>query len=312
MVYLNGQYLDASEASIPVGDRGFLFGDGIYEVSPAYRGNFFRLDGHLARMRNGLAQLRIDYDPSELVEVHTELIQRNGLASEEVAYVYVQVTRGVAPRTHAFPKEPTPPTVYAFANRYQRPSRERWEQGNAAVTVPDRRWTRVDIKSIALLPNVLAQQAAVDAGVADAIFVRDGVAIEGAHNNFFGVFSGVLVTHPETNLILPGITRTFVLELAHELGIPVEERPILVEELTTADELFFTGTTTEVRPCVEVDGQRVGTGAVGPVSRALFDAFVAETDRVASGTRGSGSHDGAMRARAGSAPDASQEMSARG
>lgn len=286
MVYLNGRYLDASEASIPVGDRGFLFGDGIYEVSPAYRGHFFRMDGHLDRMRNGLAALRIDYDPSELVAVHDELIARNDLAGEEVAYVYVQVTRGVAPRTHAFPNPAAPPTVYAFANRYQRPSRERWGQGNQAVTVPDRRWTRVDIKSIALLPNVLAQQAAVDAGVADAIFVRDGVAIEGAHNNFFGVFSGTVVTHPETNLILPGITRSFILELAQQLGIPVEERPILVEELPEAEELFFTGTTTEVRPCIEVDGQAVGAGKVGPVSRALFAAFVAETDRIAAGDAG--------------------------
>jgi len=283
LVYLNGRYLEASEASIPVGDRGFLFGDGIYEVSPAYRGSFFRMDGHLDRMRNGLAALRIVYDPAQLIDVHRELIEKNGLAAEEVAYVYVQVTRGVAPRTHAFPNPARPPTVYAFANRYRRPPRERWEQGNRAVTVPDRRWARVDIKSIALLPNVLAQQAAVDAGVADAIFVRDGVAIEGAHNNLFGVFDGTLVTHPATNLILPGITRTFVLELAHRLGIPVQERPILIEELGMADELFFTGTTTEVRPCVEVDGRSVGSGTVGPVSRALFDAFVTETERVAAG-----------------------------
>ena len=283
VVYLNDRYLDASEASVPVGDRGFLFGDGVYEVSPAYRGRWFRLEAHLTRMREGLAALRIDFDPEALVPIHTELLTRNGLADEAVAYVYVQVTRGVAPRTHAFPATPVPPTVYAFANRYQRPARDEWEAGRRAITVPDRRWSRVDIKSIALLPNVLAQQAAVDAGVADAIFVRDGVAIEGAHNNLFGVFDGVLTTHPESNLILPGITRGVLLGLAHDLGIPVTLRPIQVEELREADELFFSGTTTEVRPCVEVDGRPVGDGRVGPVARALFDAFLAETERCATG-----------------------------
>jgi D-alanine transaminase len=280
VVFLNGAYLPREEAAVPVDDRGFLFADGVYEVTPAYRGRWFRLERHVARMRDGLAALHIDYDPTRLVPMHDEMLERNGLSDVSAAIVYVQVTRGVAPRTHAFPDPPVEPTVYAFAKEYVRPSFERWEQGFRAVTVPDRRWSRVDIKSIALLPNVLAQQAAVDAGVDDAIFVKDGCAIEGAHNNFFGVFGGTLVTYPRSNLILPGITRDFVIELAHEIGVPVDERPILVEELRDAEELFTTGTTTEVRPLVEVDGHPVGTGAVGPVSRRLFEAFVAHVNAV--------------------------------
>ncbi len=284
VVYLNDRFIDAAEAAVPVGDRGFLFGDGVYEVTPAYRGTFFRLDDHLDRLRYGLAELRIDLDPAPLAQVHRELLARNDLGGEEVAYVYLQVTRGAAPRTHAFPDPSVKPTVYAFAKRYRRPDRDRWEQGTRAVTVPDRRWTRVDIKSIALLPNVLAQQAAVDAGVDDAIFVRDGVAIEGAHNNLFAVIDGTVVTHPETNLILPGITRRVVIDLAGDLGIPLVQRPILLEELSEADEVFLTGTTTEVRPCVEIDGRPVGDGRVGTVARRLFDRFVATTEEVAGQT----------------------------
>lgn len=274
VVYLNGSFLPADEARVPVNDRGFLFGDGVYEVSPAYRGTFFRLDQHFARMARGLCALRIDFDARSLEAMHTELLEQNGLTDEEVAYVYVQVTRGVAPRTHAFPAQPVAPTVYGFANRYTRPARDVWEQGFDAVTVPDNRWSRLDIKSIALLPNVLAQQAAVDAGVKDAIFVRDGIAIEGAHSNLFAVVGGTVVTYPESNLILGGITRDFVIELIKELGIPLELRALTVQELARVDEVFFTGTTTEVRPCVQVDGRPVGDGKVGPVARALFDAFL--------------------------------------
>lgn len=281
VVYLNGAYVPDEEATVSVNDRGFLFGDGVYEVSPAYSGTFFRLDHHMARLRRGLSELRINFEPDVLVSMHDELLARNDLAGEDVAYVYVQVTRGVAPRTHAFPTSAVAPTVYGFAKKFTRPDRAVWDQGFDAVTVPDRRWSRLDIKSIALLPNVLAQQAAVDAGVKDAIFVRDGIAIEGAHSNFFGVFGGKVVTYPQSNLILGGITRDFVIDLARELGLTVELRPITVEELGQAEELFFTGTTTEVKPCVQVDGRRVGDGHVGPVSRALYEAFLRHTERFA-------------------------------
>ena len=288
VVFLNGEFVPQDEARVSVNDRGFVLADGIYEVTPAYRGTFFRLGEHLSRMRAGLKALRIGFDPSALPDIHEELLERNGLAGEPVSYVYVQVTRGVAPRTHAFPKQPVPPTVYAFANRFERPDRDTWERGFEAVTVPDRRWTRVDIKSIALLPNALAQQAAVDAGAQHAILVRDGVAIEGAHSNFFAVLDGTVVTHPKSNLILPGITRDLVLDLARQAGLPTEEAPIQLEDLERADELFFTGTTTEVSPCVRVDGRPIGDGTVGAVSRTLYDAFLAEVGAAAEAPVGAG------------------------
>ena len=273
-VYLNGRYLPKEEALIPVDDRGFLLADGIYEVAPSYGGRLFRLAQHVARMQRGLGEIRIAFEATALGEIGARLIVENGLQEEETALVYMQVTRGVAPRTHHFPPGRVEPTVYAFAKLFERPGREEWEQGFAAVTVPDRRWARVDIKSIALLPNVLAQQAAVEAGASDAVLVRDGIAIEGAHSNFFAVLDGTLVTHPRTNAILHGITRGFVLELARSLGIPVEERPIQLEELRDAEEAFFSGTTTEIRPTARIDGRPVGDGRTGPVARRLFEAFL--------------------------------------
>ncbi len=277
IVYLNGEFVPKSEAMVPVEDRGFLFGDAVYEVTPAYGGEPFLLDRHLARLARGLAALRIDYDAAAMPEIHRRLIAENGLDEAPFSLVYVQVTRGAAPRGHAFPREPVPPTVYGFAGPLVRPPRSRWEEGYAAVTVPDRRWGRVDLKVTSLVANVLAQQAAVDAGVEDAILVRDGMALEGTHSNFFAVFDGAVTTSPASNYILHGITRGFVLERAGALGIPVDERAIPVEELQEAEEAFFAGTSSEVRPTVRVDGRPVGTGRVGPVTRRLFDDFVEAT-----------------------------------
>ncbi len=278
-VYLNGAFLPKSEASISVDDRGFLLGDGVYEVTPFYGGTPFRMDRHLARLRKGLEWMRIDVDVSALEDVHRALIARNDLERIDRSLVYLQITRGSAPRTHYFPEGDVTPTVYAYAKSWERPADDVWNEGFTAVTVPDRRWSRVDVKTVCLLPNVLAFQAARDAGADDAILVRDGVALEGAHQNLWGVFDGTVVTHPKTNHILPGVTRGVVLELAREAGLPVEERPIQVEELAAADELFFTGTTGEVRPCVKVDGRPVGDGRVGTVTRSLSDAFLARVDR---------------------------------
>ena len=282
-VYLNGEYLPKEEAFISVDDRGFLFGDGIYEVTAAYRGNLFRFPRHVARMNRGLAALRIAFDPAGVEEIHRRLLAENGLKEAAVSYVYLQITRGVAKRTHKFPDPAPTPTLYLFAGEYSRPPRERWEQGYKAVTVNDVRWARRDLKTIQLLPNVLAAQAPTDFGVDEIVFVDDGMAIEGSHNNFFMVFGNTVVTHPLSNQILPGITREVVLELAGKLGYPVEERPVTVEEMHKADEAFHSGTLSEVKPCIEVDGKPVGNGKVGPVTRALFDAFLAETDRVAAG-----------------------------
>jgi D-alanine transaminase len=279
-VYLNGRFVPKAEAFVSVDDRGFLLSDGVYEVIPFYEGVPFYLDRHLARLRRSLAAVRIDFDVAGLDGVLRHLLAVNALERAERSLAYVQITRGAAPRTHYFPERPVPPTVYAYVNAWSRPADAAWSRGFTAITVPDQRWHRVDIKTIGLLPNALAFQAARDAGADDCIFVRDGIAIEGAHQNFWGVFDGKAVTHPETNLILAGITRGVVLELARARGIPCEERPILAEELRRAEELFFTGTTGEVRPCVRVDGVPVGDGRVGPVTRALSDAFLAHVQEV--------------------------------
>jgi len=274
VVYLNGDYTRQSQARISVDDRGFLLADGVYEVTSAYDGRLFRMEQHVARMRHGLATLRIDFDAAALGEIKAGLLEKNGLADEPVSYVYVQVTRGVAPRTHAFPDPSVPASVYGFARPYRRPPKQRWLEGFKAVTVPDQRWARVDVKAIALLPNVLAQQAAADAGASDAIFVRDGMAMEGAHNNLFAVFDGVLATAPKSNYILHGVTRDFVIGLARDLGIATEERAIPVADLFEADEVFLTGTTTEIRPIAKIDDRSVGGGAAGPTASRLFHEFL--------------------------------------
>ena len=284
-VYLNGELIPKERALVSVDDRGFLFADGIYEVTPAYWGTFFRIERHLQRMRRGLAELRIDFDPESLVDVHRRLLAENGIEGKEAAIVYVQITRGAAPRAHAFPTTAVRPTVYGFAKEFERVPRAVWEEGFAATTVPDRRWARADIKTIGLLPNCLALQAAVEAGSTDALLVKDGVALEGAHSNFFAVLDGTVTTHPATNHVLHGITREYVLELSRELELPVEERPIQLEELARAEEAFFTGTTTEIRPMVRIDGRQVGDGLVGPVAKRLMDAYQAEMDRAAVGER---------------------------
>jgi D-alanine transaminase len=273
IVYLNGTFLPRDEAKISADDRGFIFGDGLYEVTPFYGGRPFRMEKHLERMGRGFRELRITPPEEDLVALHDELIRRNGLEDEPMSIVYLQATRGTAVRTHTFPDPPVPPTVYAWARPFHPPSEARWAEGFAAVRYPDRRWARADLKTVQLLPNVMAQQAAADAGAQDALFVRDGLALEGGQTNLFLVVDGVLTTHPTSNQILHGITRGAVLEVARELGMSVAERPIPVDELERASEIFFTGTTAEVRPVVKLDGQVVGDGTVGPVARQLYAGF---------------------------------------
>ncbi len=277
IAFFNGQYLPKSEVRISPDDRGFLFADGVYEVVRSYRGQLFAIEAHRDRLQRSLAAVRIEWPESErLPHIAAELIRRNCLADAE-ATVYVQVTRGVAPRHHPFPDPPTPPSVYACASPME-PASEREDDGLHVILVPDIRWARCDIKSVALLPNVLAAQQAREAGADEAIFVRDGVVTEGTRTNVAIVKGGTLVTHPTDHHILPGITRSVVLELCAELGIPVQEVPFTVEDLRSADELLIIGTTKEVAPAVMADGQRIGQGRPGPVARRLAAAY---RDRVA-------------------------------
>ncbi|MDH3734209.1 MAG: aminotransferase class IV [Gemmatimonadota bacterium] len=261
-------------------DRAFLFADAVYEAIPVYSGTSFLPDRHYARLSRGLGEVSIDFDVAGLSVVCERLLAQNDLVGEEFVVFYVQVTRGVAPRTHAFPTTSVEPTVYAFVGPLARATPEQWDLGTAAITLPDQRWGRADIKCTALLPNVLAQQAAVEAGVADAAFIRDGMVTEGTHNNVFSVIDGVVTTALADRRILHGVTRQFVLELASDLGLPTAERDVAESEFRAADEIFFTGTTTEVRPTVVLDGEPVGSGSPGPITRLLSDAYRAAADRI--------------------------------
>lgn len=273
VVHLDGRYVSSEEARVSPDDRGFSFGDGVYEVVPFYGGRPLAMDAHVARMARGLEALDIGWDATGLPRIAGKLVERNGLSSAPMSIVYLQVTRGVAPRAHAFPNPKAPPTVYATARTYARPTDKAWQRGAAAITVVDSRWGRVDVKTLQLLPNVLAQEAAGRAGVDEAVFVRDGIALEGAKNNLFAVVDGVLRTHPASNQILRGITRDLVIEMARELGHPVEEIPTPLGLLGRATEAFLTGSTSEVRPIVRIDGQDVGDGRVGPVAKELRAAL---------------------------------------
>lgn len=278
LVYLNGEYLPHSEARISVDDRGFLFSDGVYEVVRVYRGRPFLFPEHTCRMASGLQALAIRYDAfAELRDVALRLIDENRIDGD--AILYIQVTRGASPRKHAFPPDGTPPTVYVAARPITPYPDAYFKQGVSAITTPDTRWARCDIKSVSLLPNVLANQKAHEAGAFEALFVRDGVVLEGSHSNVLAVYDGAIVTYPKCNYILPGITRDRVLAIASRLGIPVREGPIHLERLFDAQELFLSGTTTEVMPITRVDGRPIGSGAPGSVTRRLQEAYRAETSR---------------------------------
>ena len=273
IVYLNGQYVDHSNATLSVDDRGFLFADGVYEVARVYEGRVFQMAPHLDRMRHGLGELRIRSDVvDELPVIAERLLDENGLRTGD-ATIYVQVTRGAAPRAHAFPRPEVAPTVYVLAKSFKNHPERYFVDGVTTVTVADTRWTRCDIKSIALLPNVLANQAAKDAGAFEALFVRDDILIEGSHSNLFAVIDGVAVTHALCGYILGGITRRLILDRASGAGVQVCEAPIRMSRFDHIQELLLSGTTTEVMPIVRVDGRIIGDGRPGPVTRKLQQAF---------------------------------------
>jgi D-alanine transaminase len=274
-VWLDGQFLPRAEARISVDDRGFIFGDGIYEVTRCVDGKLFEGARHLVRMRAGLAGLRIDDaqlpSDAELLAMHHELLVRNGLTSGH-ATVYLQITRGAAPRAHQFPAASTRPTLFLSSSRIT-PADAQRAVGARAILLPDLRWARCDLKTVNLLGAVMAKQRAVESGAQEAVLHRDGVVTEGAITNVFGVLNGVVRTHPVGTRILRGVTRDVTLELLRELAIPIEERALLVDELPLVSELFYTSTTQDAMPIVQLDGQAVGSGTPGPVARALAGAF---------------------------------------
>lgn len=271
-VYLNGEWVARDGARVSVFDRGFVFGDGVYEVIPAYGGRLFRLPQHLVRLQNSLDAVRITnpLDANGWARVCGELIAQNGTRDQ---YVYLQVTRGVAPRDHAFPAGVVP-TVFAYAQPIQYPSVAQLRDGVAAITVPDLRWARCDIKAIALLANVLARQQAIEQGAAEAILVRGDAITEGAASNIFIVHAGVLLTPPKGPAILPGVTRDLIVELAHAEGVAFREEPhISTAMLLGADEVWMTSSTKEILPITRIDACPIGSGRPGALHARLHAAY---------------------------------------
>jgi D-alanine transaminase len=274
IAYFNGQFLPKGEIKVSPDDRGFLFADGVYEVIRAYGGKPFKMKEHLQRLDRSLKEIRIDYPAvPELAQIGAKLIALNHLAAGEYATLYIQITRGApASRKHPFPDEPIPPTVYvaAFPGISQK---AKIEKGVKVILVPDIRWTRCDIKSISLLPNVLANQQAQEREAEEAVFVRDGVITEGSHTNFFMVFGGQVMTHPLDGHILPGITREIIRELCENLAIPFRGERVFEKDLPQAEEMFLSGTSMEVTPVTQVDEWKVRGGIPGPVTARLREAY---------------------------------------
>jgi D-alanine transaminase len=280
-IYLNGQFVPAELATVPITDRGLLFGDGIYEVTRGADGEFIEIHRHVRRLTRNLRELSISVPSdrvAELVEASRTLLRE--VAPEGDALVYWEVTRGAAPRVHHFPPPGTVPTIFASVSTVTLPHAAR-KRGAVAITTPDIRWARCDIKSVNLLPNVMAKQRAVEAGADEAIFVRDGIVTEGASSNVMAILDGELRTYPLSPYILGGITRDVVLELARDAGLTVREEPILLDDLYRATELMFTSTVNDVMPIVRVDGRAIGTGSPGPVARQLYSAFLDRIGAVA-------------------------------
>lgn len=273
IVYVNGEYVARDSAKISIYDRGFLFADGIYEVCAVLDGKLVDNDAHLARLERSLAEIELASPLSreKIVAMQRELVARNGLRE---GLVYMQVTRGVADRDFAFP-ENVQPTFVAFAQEKRIIGAPAAETGVAAIAVPDLRWARRDIKSIALLGQVLAKQAARRAGAAEALMVEDGLVTEGASSSAFIVTkAGEIVTRPLSSALLPGCTRQAVLALARERNMRLVERPFTVEEACAAVECFFTSATAFVMPVVSLDGRQIGEGRPGPATRRLRELYI--------------------------------------
>ena len=272
IVSYNGTFMDKAQVAISPDDRGFLFADGVYEVVRSYDGILFCCDDHLDRLEYGLSGLRMpDVDRDELKHTAASLLQKNGLQHGS-ASVYIQITRGSAPRSHRFPPEGTPLTRYMEARRFT-PDSDVQANGGSAILVTDERWARCDLKTIGLLPNTLAHQKACEVGATEALFVRDGAVLEGSHSNVFFVQGNTLMTAPVSNSILAGITRMAVLELAGDLKIPVTLEARLEEDLPRCRESFLTSTTLEIAPISRIGSRLVGDGVPGSLTRRLQQYF---------------------------------------
>lgn len=271
LVYLNGEFIHNDEAKISPNDRGFIFADGIYEVIKYYNGKPFRYQDHQDRLERSLREIGIHFpDVTELKTVFKKLLNENNLADVD-AGIYVQITRGTHKRVHHFP-EKIEPTVYAYA--FELPSfKENLENGIKVVTHEDIRWLRCDIKSVALLPNTMLYNQAVEKGAGECLLIRNGFITEATHSSFFGIKDETVLTHPASNLILPGITRKVVFEICRQKNIPLIEKAVSEKELFELDELFISGTGSEITPVVQVNETIFGNKKPGVITRLIQSEF---------------------------------------
>lgn len=281
IVYFNGNYIAKDEVKISPDDRGFLFADGIYEVIRWYEGFFFDMPGHTSRLKRSLRELRINWNESgNFQNIALELIKKNNL-EKLPSMVYLQVTRGEAKRTHSFPKPDVKPTIYAYAWDFN-PDSLSAEQGIKVMLKEDIRWSRCDIKSVALLANTISFQEACENGMKECVFVRNGLITEASHSNIFFVIDKILYTHPESNNILSGITRKNVLAIAADAGINVREEAVPENRLRFVQEAFITNTSAEVTPVIDLGGNTLGEGVPGPVTKIIRDKFKANINSLKS------------------------------
>jgi D-alanine transaminase len=273
MLYVDGKWVEPGEAAIQPEDRGYNFGDGIYEVVRIYHGRLYQWDAHIARLYRSAREIKMDlpWTKEELDSIARQLMEKNGITAKDDAFLYLQISRGAAPRVHDIPSG-IRPVIMAFVRHKERPLAD-MKKGLTAQLVPDIRWLRCDIKTLNLLGAVLVKQYAKDAGAQECILHRDGIVTECSASNLFAVKNGALYTHPANNLILHGITRQTVIDLAKKNGIPVHEEAFDIEFLKQADELFLSSTTAEIMPIISVDGNAVGNGQAGPIVQKLQTLF---------------------------------------
>lgn len=272
VVCLNNQWLKPEDAVISVFDRAFMFGDGIYEVTPFYHGRPFRLEDHLDRLKYCLSELKILFDTSILEPLMMEALSRSGLADKDAA-VYIQISRGAAPRTHYFPESPMPNfLIYAFPAQLENFQDKRWK----VLVSEDFRWQRCDIKSTALLANTMSNEDAISQGFDENLLVREGYFTEGSHSTAFFVKDHTIYTHPEGRLILSGITRKVVLELCREIGISFKEEAFPADKISEVDEIFLTGTTTQITTVESLysEGREIFRSQKGEITAQLQEAFL--------------------------------------
>jgi D-alanine transaminase len=270
MYFYKNEFLSKKDIRLSPDDRGYYFGDGIYEVFRVYHGKIYEQEAHMQRLQRTASEIRIElpFTIEKLGQILTQLVTQNELIE---GTIYMQITRGEAPRAHPFPTQ-AEPILLAYCNEVRRPITT-IHNGINAITLEDIRWLRCDLKTLNLLPNVMAKQTALDHGVQEVVMHRNGTVTECSASNIMMVKDGVLYTHPANNLILHGITRAVVLRLAHSIEMTIKEESFTTDQLSQADEAFITGTTVEITPLLQIDGKSIGTGAPGQLTRRLQSEF---------------------------------------